>query len=59
MPHIFLAVLINSQMHGPKRAPSNLLLDDILIDAVHGSSVIFAIRILGVRVQCLFDLARL
>jgi hypothetical protein len=45
-PHIFLAVLVYGQMYCAKRAPSNLLLDQVLIDAVLRRSIILAVAVL-------------
>jgi len=38
--YIFSAILIDGQMHGAKRAASNLLLDGVLIDLEYRSAVI-------------------
>jgi hypothetical protein len=50
-PHIFVAVLVHSQMYGAKGAPSNLLLDQVLVDTMLGGSVILAVAVLGPRVE--------
>jgi hypothetical protein len=50
-PHIFLAILVHSEMHCSKRAPANLLLDQVLVDAVLGGPVILAVAVLGARVE--------
>jgi hypothetical protein len=38
-------------MHCSKRAPANLLLDQVLVDAVLGGPVILAVAVLGARVE--------
>jgi uncharacterized protein YfaQ (DUF2300 family) len=50
-PHIFVAVLVHSQMHSSKGTPPNLLLDEVLVDAVLSGSVIHAVAILGARIE--------
>lgn len=55
-PYVFLAVLIDSQMHRTKRASANFLLDNILIDTMYGSPIVFAVHILRAGMQRLFDL---
>ena len=54
--HIFDALVIHRQMDGPEGTPSNLLLDHILVDAVDGGTVAVLVRVLGSRMQRLFDL---
>lgn len=39
-------------MNGAKGAAPNLLLDDVLVDAMLGGSVILAGRILGACIEC-------
>jgi len=52
-------MLINSQVHRTKRASTDFLLDDILIDTMHGSPIVFAICVFRASMQRLFHLARL
>lgn len=40
MPYIFLAILICSQMHGSERATPDLLLYDILVYPMDGSTIV-------------------
>lgn len=49
----FIAILINGQMDGPKRASSQLFLDLVLVDPMYSSAVILAVRVLRVSVKCL------
>ena len=46
-PHIFLAILVDGKMHGSKRPAADLLLHQILVDAVLGSAVVLAVAVLG------------
>ena len=41
MPHIFIPKLINGDMHGTERPAADLLFDDILVDSVLRSAVIY------------------
>jgi hypothetical protein len=50
-PHIFLPVLVHSQMHCAKRPPSNLLLYQVLVDAVLGGAIILAVAVLGPGIE--------
>jgi hypothetical protein len=46
-------------MHSAERPAAYLLLDDVLIDAVLGAPVIFAVAVLGAGIECfLSDQAR-
>lgn len=49
--HIFLAILVHGEMHRAKRPPANLLLHQILVDAVLGRAIIFAVAVLGPRIE--------
>jgi hypothetical protein len=49
--HIFRAILIDRQMDGTKGAPSDLLLDDVLVNPVLRSTVILACRIFGAGIE--------
>jgi len=51
IPHIFLAVLIDSQVDSAEGAAADLLLDQVLVDAVLGGAVILAVAVLGARVE--------
>ena len=50
-PHIFLAILIHGEVDSPKRPPADLLLDEILVDAVLCGAVILAVAVLGPRIE--------
>lgn len=45
-PHIFLAILVYGEMDGSERPAANLLLHQILVDAMLGAAVIFAVAVL-------------
>lgn len=45
-PHIFVAILVNSEVDGTKRATADLLLHQILVDSVLCAAVIFAVAVL-------------
>jgi ATP-dependent protease Clp ATPase subunit len=51
VPNVFGAILINCKMDCSKRASSYLLLDNILIDAMFGDTVIFARDVFGPGVE--------
>ena len=51
VPHIFLAILVHGQMHCTERPASYLLLYKILVDAVLCGAVIFAVAVLGPRIE--------
>jgi hypothetical protein len=51
-PHIFFAILVHGQMHCSKRSPPNLLLYQVLVDAVLGGAIILTVAVLGPRVEC-------
>ena len=51
IPHIFLAILVDSQVDSAKGAAADLLLDQVLVDAVLGGAVILAVAVLGARVE--------
>ncbi len=53
--HIFLPVLIHRKMHGSKRAPSDFILDYVLIDTMLGLPILLVIRILRMRIERFFD----
>jgi len=42
-----VSVLVDSEMDSAKGASSNLLLDDVLIDAMLRSAIILTIRVFG------------
>jgi hypothetical protein len=44
-------MLVDGKMHGAKRPPANLLLDDVLVDPMLPLPVIRAIRVLGSRIK--------
>jgi hypothetical protein len=54
--YIFLAILVDSQVYGAKRASSNFFLDDILVYPMLPTSIVFVICILGLCIQCFLDL---
>jgi hypothetical protein len=45
-PHIFIAILVLGEVHRAKRPPANLLLHEILVDAVLGGAIILAVAVL-------------
>ena len=47
----FFAILINGKVDCAKGASPNLLLDDVLVDAMLSGTVIFAGDVLGVSIQ--------
>ena len=47
----FLAILIKGKVDCAEGASPNLLLDDVLVDAMLSSTVIFACDVLGVSVE--------
>nr|POE78496.1 hypothetical protein CFP56_60728 [Quercus suber] len=49
--HIFSPELIQGQMHGAETASSDLLLDDVLVDAMDGTAVILAAAIVRACVE--------
>ena len=51
IPHIFLAILVDCQVDGAEGAAADLLLDQVLVDAVLGGAVILAVAVLGARVE--------
>ena len=55
--YIFAVVLVNSQVNRAERTSPYLLLDHVLIDAVNGCAVVFAIGVLGPSMQSLLHLA--
>jgi hypothetical protein len=48
---ILLAILVDGEVDGAERAAANLLLDQVLVDAVLGGAVIFAVAVLGARIE--------
>ena len=56
--HIFCAVVINRQVNGAERSPTNLLLDHVLIDAVDCGAISIGVGVLGARMERLLDLMR-
>lgn len=57
--HIFRSILIHRQMHRTKRASSDLILDDILIDMMLRSSIRLIICIRRPRIKRLLNLTML
>lgn len=53
--YIFIPMLVISEMDSAEGTSANLLLDHVLINAMHGTSVVFTIGILGTSMQSLFD----
>ena len=51
LSYIFVPVLINSQVDGPKRSPPQLLLDLVLVDSVYSTAIVLAVCVLGVRMK--------
>ncbi len=49
--HIFTAILIHRHMNSPKRAPPNFLLDQVLVDAMLGNTIVLAVGILGAGIE--------
>ena len=49
--HIFIVILVDSQMYRAKRSPSNLLLYQILVDSVLCGAVVFAVAVLGAGIE--------
>ena len=50
-PHIFLPVLVYRAIYCAKGSAPNLLLDKVLVDAMLGDAVIFAVAVLGSRIE--------
>lgn len=48
---ILLAVLVDGEVDGAKGAAANLLLDQVLVDAVLGGAVILAVAVLGAGIE--------
>ena len=48
---ILLAVLVDGEVDGAEGATANLLLDQVLVDAVLGAAVILAVAVLGARIE--------
>jgi hypothetical protein len=48
---ILLAILVDCEVDGAKGAAPNLLLDQVLVNAVLCGAVIFAIAVLGARIE--------
>ena len=48
---VLLAILVDGEVDGAKGATANLLLDQVLVDAVLGGAVIFAVAVLGARIE--------
>ena len=46
-----MAILVDSQVDSAEGAAADLLLDQVLVDAVLGGAVILAVAILGARVE--------
>lgn len=53
--HEFLAILVYCEMNSPKRTPSNLILDYVLIDTMLGLAIFLVVYIFGSRIQRLFN----
>jgi hypothetical protein len=48
---ILLAVLVDGEVDSAEGATANLLLDQVLVDAVLGAAVIFAVAVLGAGIE--------
>lgn len=48
---VLLAILVDGEVDGAKGAAANLLLDQVLVDAVLGAAVIFAVAVLGAGIE--------
>lgn len=53
--HKFIPILIHGEMNSAKTPSTDLLLDDILINAMDGSAIIVAAAIVRPRIQSLLD----
>jgi hypothetical protein len=52
--HIFLSVLIHSQMDCTEATSTYLLLDNVLIDAMYGTPIVVAAAVMRSRIERLF-----
>lgn len=50
--YVFFAILIDCYVNSTERAAANLLLYDILIDAVFGAPIILTSDVLGSSIEC-------
>lgn len=48
---VLLAILVDGEVDGAKGAAADLLLDQVLVDAVLGGAVILAVAVLGARIE--------
>lgn len=48
---VLLAILVDGEVDGAKGATANLLLDQVLVDAVLGGAVVFAVAVLGAGIE--------
>jgi len=48
---ILLAILVDGEVDSAERAAANLLLDQVLVDAVLGAAVILAVAVLGAGIE--------
>jgi hypothetical protein len=46
-----VAILVDGEVDGAKGAAANLLLDQVLVDAVLGGAVILAVAVLGAGIE--------
>lgn len=51
----FLAILVDSQMHGAEAAAADLLLDHILIYPVHSCTIIVTAPVMRSGIECFLD----
>lgn len=49
--YIFVSILVDCHVNGAKRAPPDLLIDYVLVDAMLGCAIVFAVAVFGARVQ--------
>lgn len=57
-PHIFVAILVDGEVHGAKGAAADLLADQVLVDAVLGGAIILAVAVLGAGIERLLRRVR-
>ncbi len=48
---ILVAILVDGEVDGTKRATANLLLDQVLVDTVLSGAVILAVAVLGAGIE--------
>jgi len=54
---IFLSKLVGCQVHSTERAPTYLILDDVLVDTVVSMAARVIFHVLGTGIERFFDLA--